>query len=497
MEWIVSLTPEAGDPWKALAAPPPGAGIVELRADLFPGIDLAAVISGCPLPVLVTLRSAAEGGRGPDDPRSRESFLRAALEAGAVLLDLELDRDLPAYHRLGLEPERVVLSAHLPRAEELEPAVDRLLASPARWLKAVAPVSRLAELGQVIAVQRRHSRGRSGHRRLIAFGMGPVGLPSRYLGPLLGAPIGFAAWSRASAAAPGQQPAAIMEAALGHLEGPPQRLFGVVGGDVSASLSPAMHGAGYRAAALPYLMIPVSVSDPAELDLLFRPAGQTLFDGIGLPVGGWAVTAPYKDAAARAATVTAPRVRSSGAANTLVLRPTQVFADTTDADGVVAALRSAEIVVAGRAALVQGTGGAARAAAVGLHLAGARVLLRGRDPALTARTAERIGVEAAPTGGAATSDLLVNATPLGADPADPLPFAEPELAHAAAVVELVYGDAPTPLEMEASRLGLAVVDGREVLLHQGFSQFAAFTGVLPPKDEMRQAVRQEHARARG
>ncbi len=489
MEWIVSLVPEVGDPWQALAAPPPGAGIVELRADLFPGIDLARAVSACPLPLLLTLRSAAEGGRGPDDPRTREEVLRSAREAGAALVDLELDRDLRLLDRLGLEPERVVLSAHRARVDELEQTAQELLATPARWLKAVAPAGSLAELESVISLQRRHGRGRPHQRRLIVFAMGTVGLPSRFLGPLLGPPIGYAAWSRDAAAAPGQHPVAAMDAAIGHLHAAPQRLFGIVGADVSHSLSPVMHGAGYRAAGLPYLMVPVSVPAPDELAELFQPAGQTLFDRLELPVGGWAVTAPYKSHAARAASIVAPRVRTADSANTLVLRARQIFADTTDADGVVAALRAAGLEPAGRRVLIQGTGGAARGAAIGLHLAGAEVLLRGRDPQRTAEIAAALGVTAAGPSAARRAGILVNATPLGSMATDPQPFGELELDHAAVVVEMVYGDAPTALETAARARGLVLVDGREVLLHQGYAQFAALTGTLPPKDPMRTAIR--------
>jgi len=115
MDWIVSLTPEVSeDPLEVTAHPPEGASIVELRADLFPGADLRAAISACPLPVLVTLRSSAEGGRGPTDPDERTAVLEAAREAGAALIDLEHERDGHLMQSLGLAPEQVVLSWHDP-----------------------------------------------------------------------------------------------------------------------------------------------------------------------------------------------------------------------------------------------------------------------------------------------------------------------------------------------------------------------------------------------
>ncbi len=488
MEWIVSLTPEAGDVWACLEAPPPGSGIVELRADLFPPIDLRRAVSTCPLPLLATLRSTAEGGRGPDDPAARAAFVRAARDADVGLIDLELDRDLALIRGLGLEPERIVLSTHRSSAAELPAAAAALLAAPARWLKAVAPADRLADLETVLSLHARHNRGRPHQRRLIAFAMGAVGLPSRFLGPLLGPPLGYAAWSLDAAAAPGQRTVPEMEAAVGHLRAAPQRLYGVVGADVTGSLSPALHAAGYRALGLPYLMIPVSVSDSVDLDELFRPAGETLFDRLGLPVGGWAVTTPYKAEAAAAATVPAPRVRTAGAANTLVLRPGQILADTTDADGVVAGLASVAVEVVGRTALVQGTGGAARCAAIGLHLAGATVTLRGRDEEHTRTVARELGVAACSPASTSAAAVLVNATPLGTLATDELPFSEAEIGAAQAVVDMVYGAVPTPLALACRATATTLVDGRSVLLYQGLAQFAAFTGKAPPKDAMHAAI---------
>jgi shikimate 5-dehydrogenase len=81
---------------------------------------------------------------------------------------------------------------------------------------------------------------------------------------------------------------------------------------------------------------------------------------------------------------------------------------------------------------------------------------------------------------------VVNATPLGSSPADPLPFSADEVGGAAAVVDMVYGSTAPPL---AALAGSRYVDGRSVLACQGFAQFAAFTAQLPPKDAMLAAIR--------
>lgn len=489
MDAIATLTPEVGeDPFAEIARPPDDAALVELRLDLFADLDVRAAVAACPLPVLATLRSEAEGGCGPDDPALRLPVLRAAQEAGVALVDLEFARDRESIRAIGLAPEQIVLSWHDPGAtpDDLERVAAAMLETSAPVVKLVPSARALGDLERVLALYR---RTRAERRRLVAFAMGSVGVPSRLLAPLLGAPITYCAWTSQATAAPGQLTASRLRAITGHLSGPPQRLFGVVGADVTSSLSPQLHGSGYAALGLPYVMVPVSVPDPGDLDLLFAPAGATLFDRVGIEAGGWAVTTPYKTEAAAAATLAAPRVNRSTSANTLVLRQGAVLADTTDADGVVGALTAASIELEGGTAVVQGTGGAGRSAAVGLDLAGTDVWLRGRDDQRTRGVAEAIGVrwiaadEAPPS-----ASILVNATPLGSSPDDPLPFGEVEVEDAVVVVDMVYGARTPPLgDLAAGRY----IDGRAVLAHQGFAQFAAFTGQLPPKEAMLSAVRRE------
>jgi 3-dehydroquinate dehydratase/shikimate dehydrogenase len=495
MQSIASLVSEAtgtgAGPLEAIAHPPAGASVVELRLDHFPQLDPAAAVAACPLPVLLTLRSRAEGGAGPDSAIEREPLLRCAHEAGAALIDLEHDRDLGLMDSLGITPERVIVSWHDPKGTpgDLERIAERLLATRARWVKLIPSAQSLTDLGAVLALNRRFNHQPSSQRRLIAFAMGPVGIPSRFLAPLLGPPLAYAAWSRGAAAAPGQLTSDELEAVIGHLSGPPQRLFGVVGADTSQSLSPRMHSAAFRSLDLKDLFIPVSVGDPRELDCIFSARGKGLFDSLGLPAHGWAVTTPYKANAAAAATRLSPRVRLAKAANTLIPVEGGLLADSTDADGAVGAVQQLGLDPLGSLVVVQGTGGAGRAAAIGLHNAGAAVLLRGRDDSRARAIAEEMGLGHCPsTTLPAGPAILVNATPLGSAQDDESPFDEATIGRASGVVDMVYGTHPTRLAVLARSMGVPLADGRDFLAHQGYSQLAAFTRKVPPRDVMRAAI---------
>lgn len=364
-----------------------------------------------------------------------------------------------------------------------------MLESPARWVKVVPTAASVADLVAALSLHKKFNDTRRQRRRLLTFAMGVPGVASRHLAPLLGPSLSFAAWNQGAEAAPGQLTIEQTTPVISHLDGAPQRIYGVVGSDVSRSLSPVLHAAAYREMGLPYLMLPISVPDAAEIQALFVPRGDTPFDRVGCPVFGWAVTTPYKAEAAAAADLAAPRVQRAGAANTLVLGEGRVVAENTDADGIVGSLIRLGFDPVGRRAVVQGTGGAARGAAVGLHLAGADVVVRSRSDERARDTAEKVGVDwCAADAFPDEAAILVNATPLGRDPDGPCPYSEAEIGGASAVVDMVYGDRETVLVARAREKGLAVADGREVLLHQGIAQFAAFTQTVPPKDAMRAAL---------
>jgi shikimate dehydrogenase/3-dehydroquinate dehydratase type I len=490
MEIIATYVPTAGrDPRAELAAPPPGATMVELRADLLdPAADHAALLAACPLPAVVTLRSAAEGGRGSDDEATRRAFFERAIALPAAFFDLER-RDAELLGAV-VPRERAILSAHLPpatRATEIEATAAQLFALGSRFVKLVSQATTLADALAVLSLASAVGRG-GRNQRLIAFASGDAGRATRALAPLLAAPIAYAAWEAGRAAAPGQYTPSELLALAGHLGGRPRRLFAVLGKPVAGSLSPRMHAAAFRALALPNLFVPIEVGTADELDALLGPLGESCLDEIGLPVGGFAVTMPWKEEAARRCDVLAPRAERARAANTVLPRPGKTLGDCTDIDGIARVLLESGVDVGGAPALVLGTGGAARAAAVALDLAGAEVAIAGRDRAAAAALAAQLGATAVEPGDSDRAAVVVNATPAGRDGA-PEPWLEALRAPAGALlIDLPYGDAPTFLAEVAAARGWEYAGGREVLLWQGVAQFAAMNAVAPPVEAMAAAL---------
>jgi shikimate dehydrogenase len=171
-----------------------------------------------------------------------------------------------------------------------------------------------------------------------------------------------------------------------------------------------------------------------------------------LGFAGANVTIPHK----RAVVATCDEA-DGDAVNTLVFRDGRVLGFNTD--------REILASIDARTACVIGAGGAA--AALG--------------PALPADT--RVYSRSGSWPPDATGcDLIVNATPVR-DELLVTPVA------GQTVVDLAYGTGETALVAAARAAGCVVVDGREALVRQGAASFRIWTGLEPPLDAMRNAVR--------
>jgi shikimate dehydrogenase len=202
------------------------------------------------------------------------------------------------------------------------------------------------------------------------------------------------------------------------------------------------------------------------------------------------VTIPHKEAALALATAPSERARAIGAANTLVFEESgDVHADNTDAPALIAALPFSP---RGRTALVLGAGGSARAAVWALVAEGAaEVRIWNRTPARARALSTEVG--GTPVSAVAPADLLVNCTSVGLhahqDVFKQLPLEADDITMFGCVVDLVYTHAETPLVGAARTLGVAAVDGLDLLVGQGALSFEHFTGRDAPFEVMRGAVR--------
>jgi shikimate dehydrogenase len=276
------------------------------------------------------------------------------------------------------------------------------------------------------------------------------------------------------------------------------QLAGVMGWPIDHTLSPAMHNAAYENLGLPWVYLPLPVREPADVARIVEAIRA-------LPFVGFNVTMPYKRLMLDLCDEVAALARLAGAVNTVHLQDGVLVGYNTDGRGLLASLEvEAGFTPKGSRVAMIGSGGAAAAVLAALVLGGAEhVTVVSRDPAHARDLIERIGVHArgteleslgmGPEVGSyiESADVVVNATPLGMRPGDPLPLDASWLRAGQIVSDMVYRPAVTPLLEAAARAGAKPVGGLGMLVAQGAMSIELWdrdTTVTAPRAEMRAAA---------
>ena len=252
------------------------------------------------------------------------------------------------------------------------------------------------------------------------------------------------------------------------------------------SLSPVLHGAGYRTLGLTDWSYAAHEVHEPEL------AGWVA--GLDGSWRGLSLTMPLKEVAFTVATTVTETARVTGVVNTLVRRHDGGWdAHNTDVRGIEAALADIDH---GGAATLLGGGATARSAVLALGALGVeriRLAVRGEPRPETLRLAVHAGIAVdvvplASWGRGHRGGLVLSTLP---------PAAGPVAAQALGVgrrhgtlMDVVYADWPTPLARAAAAVGMDVVSGLDMLVYQAAEQFRLFTGEQAPVQAMYAAGRQ-------
>lgn len=288
------------------------------------------------------------------------------------------------------------------------------------------------------------------------------------------------------------------------------RFCAVYGHPIRHSASPAMQNAGIKALGLDWRYLAFDVR-PEELASALAGARAMRYLGLNL-------TVPHKLLMHDLVDELDETARTWGAVNTVRFearnatgewRPLGEFEEfpetdeilargfNTDADAIVRSLREdVSVEPSGASVLLLGAGGAGRTAALRLAAEGVKQLWLVNRTAARAETvageirvkhpAVEVGVGYPPGG----VDLLLNATSLGLKAGDPSPLDSDrfDLTDAAAVYDMIYRPAETPLLQVAREAGCRVANGLGMLLHQGAHALEIWTGRPAPVEVMRRAL---------
>lgn len=261
-------------------------------------------------------------------------------------------------------------------------------------------------------------------------------------------------------------------------------LYALLGAPVHHSLSPALHRAAFAAAGVSACYVALRTWDDLVASLMRDLARRG---------GGGNVTLPHKVRAALALDARSSAVQATGACNTFWWEEARgLCGDNTDVEGFRAAAR---FLVRGELTdariLVLGAGGAARAVCLACLRDGVgrldlvnRTRSRAEDLKREMGSPQRLKVLAEVSRPEVAYDLVVNATPQGLAPDDPLPL-DPRLVRAEAVIDLVYRrEGETRLVRAARKAGWRAEDGRRMLVEQAAVAFERWFGRGAPREAM-------------
>ena len=499
-----------------------GADLVEWRLDSL-AAETGAVeaarrlVRESPMPCIVTVRAAAEGGGWDGDETDRISFLEAVCTSDHPprYIDVELSSlersanlrqkvllcvDHPGQVRDGLPG--LIVSAHdfTGRPDDLTRRVAQMWQDPACAVAKVAWRARsLRDVTEAIELLAMRSKPTA------AICMGDFGLMTRVLAPKFGAFLTYAHAGGDGATAPGQP-------SVGELAGTWRfrgvgrgtSVYGVIGWPVAQSRSPEIHNAWFAAHGIDARYVPLPVAPGWES---FKATVSELRACTALGFRGASVTHPHKEHLLRYALECGGQAddasMSVGAANTMALGlDGSVRALNTDAPAVAEVMRGLARQGSGwRGAHVAviGAGGAARAAAYAMSHEGSDVTILARRPEQAVEAAAGLGVRDAHASSGARAgsiaggalheiatrsfDAIINATPVGMrggpdESASPLP-GDASLKPGMAVLDMVSVPEETPLVTQARSRGVRVATGMTLLVAQARRQFLAWTGTDP------------------
>ena len=266
----------------------------------------------------------------------------------------------------------------------------------------------------------------------------------------------------------------------------------VIGDPIEHTLSPTMHNAAFEHLNLNMVFLAFRVT-PDQLENALRGVRA-------LGIRGLNVTMPHKTSVTEFLDEADAAVRFLGAANTILNQDGRLKGFNTDGIGAVKALKQNGVNLTGKKVLVLGAGGAAKAVAFCLANEVDELCILNRDAAKARELASTlepwgkhiIGDELSPRNiqeELRDSDVLINATSVGMAPNAHESLVEIRwLKTDLSVMDIVYNPVETKLIRDAKTAGAKIVNGVEMLLHQGAASFEIWMGCKAPVEVMREAL---------
>ena len=272
------------------------------------------------------------------------------------------------------------------------------------------------------------------------------------------------------------------------------KILGVIGHPIEHSMSPIMHNTAINDLKLDYVYLAFDI-EPQDL--------SKAIDGIrALNIKGISVTIPHKEAIMEYLDEIEPIAKNIGAVNTIKNKNGYLKARNTDGAGGKQSLIENGCELSDKKVLFIGAGGAARALSYFLAEDVAQIIFlnirKERSKLLAKELNEKTGVKTFADSISnknlkkfcSTSDILINASPIGMYPKiEETPVPKEFLHKNLFVFDIIYNPLKTKLLKNAEDIGCKTLGGLDMLVNQGFLAFEWWTEKTPKKELMRNTVK--------
>ncbi|MEX5503666.1 shikimate dehydrogenase [Pseudomonas putida] len=244
------------------------------------------------------------------------------------------------------------------------------------------------------------------------------------------------------------------------------RIYGLIGDPLKSAKSPMLLNRLFAEAQTDAVCIPLEVGTQGLAE--FVKGARAVRNLAGL-----LVTMPHKQTMLEVVDILHPTARQVGAINVVRCDKDGRWEGAVfDGLGCVLGMQRQGVSVLGKSVLLVGAGGSGRAIAFAVAAAGARSMIisdldlhRAADLAQNAGKDGLCDVQAGPADPAG-HDIVINATPLGMNPDDPMPIEAEHLTPAMVVVDIITRSEPTALLLAAQARGCKTLDGQPMHLGQ-------------------------------
>ncbi|OLS20646.1 MAG: Shikimate dehydrogenase [Candidatus Heimdallarchaeota archaeon LC_2] len=432
-----------------------------------------------PHQAILTIRSKSEGGK-LDNDATRDKIINKALEMKVGYLDLELKSDYEVIKKIvedinQLNSTNLIISQHN--------YIQSLLSGYSSFYTTFLNLNSLnTEINKRIILKYVGSPDDSyetlelmemipQHSKQILLGIGKRGDISRTLHSKLGQELVFGGL---------QDNDIIPYQVLDVLSQSNTLMLGLVGGNISHSLSPLIHNILMKTTKLSGYYHLLEANNSNRANNMVRKL-------INYDFTGFNITIPYKKSIIKILDQIDHVAENIQAVNTINIVNGKLFGFNTDITGFSRFLREHNLHKL-EGALVLGAGGASRAICQSLIQEGVSV-------SIVTRSEKRFNefpkdlrsqinlISKSDFSNKMRAELYINTTPLGLKGEDPRDFVELPI-NIQAVIDLLYHENENTFVQKIKNKGIEAYDGKEMLFNQAADSFQIWTNKMVKKKDL-------------